>query len=132
AGLRLSQPVEPHGRLRQGDRRYAAAGLLPVRHPLLPFPHQPGPRGPEVEVTSMAEVKEMNRRRRLIHTGPLSAGVLLAALLLVIVNYLGWKYHKRGDWTGSSLYSLSEKSLNVVKGLKKDVRFVVFIPPDQQ
>jgi ABC-type uncharacterized transport system involved in gliding motility auxiliary subunit len=75
---------------------------------------------------------EMNRRRRLIHTGTLSAGVLLAAVLLVIVNYLGWKYHKRGDWTGSSLYSLSEKSLNVVKGLKKDVRFVVFIPPDQQ
>jgi ABC-type uncharacterized transport system involved in gliding motility auxiliary subunit len=71
-------------------------------------------------------------RRQLVKTGTLSAAVLLLAALLLIVNYFGWKYYKRFDWTGSELYSLSEKSRNVLKGLKKDVDFIVFIAPDQQ
>src|SRR6476661_3644152 len=76
----------------------------------------------------MAEVN----RRRLVRTGTLSAGVLLVAALFLIVNYFGWKYFKRFDWTGSQLYSLSEKTRNVLKGLKQDVDFVVFLSPDQQ
>src|SRR5690349_7927989 len=79
----------------------------------------------------MAETTAMNRRR-LIHRGTLSAAALLAAALLLLVNYLGWKYHERFDWTKSSLYSLSEKSTNVLRDLDRDVRFVVFIPPNQQ
>lgn len=71
-------------------------------------------------------------RRRLVHRGTVSAAAVLAAALLVIVNYLGWKYHERFDWTKSSLYSLSEKSTNVLRDLDRDVRFVVFIPPNQQ
>jgi len=71
-------------------------------------------------------------RRQLVKTGTLSAGVLLTAALLLIVNYLGWKYHHRFDWTASSVYSLSEKSRNVVKQLKRDVEFVVFIEPGQE
>ncbi len=68
-------------------------------------------------------------RRWLVRTGTLSAGVLLIAALLVIVNYFGNKYHKRFDWTSSSLYTLSEKSENVVRDLKKDVDFIVFLQP---
>ncbi|HEX9944309.1 MAG TPA: GldG family protein [Thermoanaerobaculia bacterium] len=75
----------------------------------------------------MAEVN----RRQLVRTGTLSAGVLLLAALLVIVNYFGWKYYKRFDWTGSQLYSLSEKTQNVLKGLKRDVEFIVFLSPEQ-
>jgi ABC-type uncharacterized transport system involved in gliding motility auxiliary subunit len=71
-------------------------------------------------------------RRQLVKTGTLSAGVLLLAALLLIVNYFGWKYYKRFDWTSNQLYSLSEKTLNVLEGLKKDVDFVVFLSPDQQ
>ncbi len=70
-------------------------------------------------------------RRQLVRTGTLSAGVLLVAALFLILNYLGWKYHHRFDWTAGSVYSLSEKSHNVVKDLKKDVEFVVFIAPGQ-
>jgi ABC-type uncharacterized transport system involved in gliding motility auxiliary subunit len=69
-------------------------------------------------------------RRQLVRTGTLSASVLLMAALLLIVNYLGWKYHHRADWTGSHLYTLSEKSENVLGQLKRDVRFVVFLAPD--
>jgi ABC-type uncharacterized transport system involved in gliding motility auxiliary subunit len=71
-------------------------------------------------------------RRRLVRTGTLSAGVLLTAALLLIVNYFGWKYFQRFDWTGSQLYSLSEKTENVLKDLQKDVELVVFLSPEQQ
>jgi ABC-type uncharacterized transport system involved in gliding motility auxiliary subunit len=71
-------------------------------------------------------------RRQLVKTGTLSAGVLLLAALLVIVNYFGWKYYKRFDWTSSQLYSLSDKTKNVLKGLDKDIDFIVFMSPEQQ
>ena len=71
-------------------------------------------------------------RRWLIRTGILSAAVLLVAALLAMVNYFGWKYHKRFDWTSSDLYTLSDKSKNVLKDLKRDVEFVVFLPPGDE
>jgi ABC-type uncharacterized transport system involved in gliding motility auxiliary subunit len=71
-------------------------------------------------------------RRQLAKTGTLSAGVLLLAALLVIVNYFGWKYYKRFDWTSSQLYSLSDKTRKVLQGLNKDIDFIVFMSPDQQ
>ncbi len=71
-------------------------------------------------------------RRQLVRTGTLSAAVLLTAALLLIANYFGWKYHKRFDWTGSQLYSLSEKTRNILSELERDVRFVVFLSPEQQ
>lgn len=79
----------------------------------------------------MAE-KTPTDRRQLVRTGTLSAGVLLIAALLLIVNYFGWKYYKRFDWTRSQLYSLSEKTRNVLRDLKQDVDFIVFLSPDQQ
>jgi ABC-type uncharacterized transport system involved in gliding motility auxiliary subunit len=68
-------------------------------------------------------------RRQLVKTGTLSAGVLVTLALLLIVNYLGWKYHHRFDWTASRLYTLSDKSENVLKKLDREVDFVVFIAP---
>lgn len=68
-------------------------------------------------------------RRPWLAGSMLGAGVLLAALLVVAVNYFGWKYHQRFDWTKTQLYSLSEKSLNVVRSLGKDVNVYVFSSP---
>lgn len=59
----------------------------------------------------------------------LGAGVLLVAALLVIVCYLGWKYHWRFDWTETKIYSLSETTENVLDGLEEDVQVTVFITP---
>ena len=70
--------------------------------------------------------------RQLTKTGLLSAGILLVAALLGIVNYFGWKYHKRFDWTSTALYSLSEKSEKVLKGLDHDIQIVVLLSPQKQ
>lgn len=71
-------------------------------------------------------------RRQLVRTGTLSAGVLLVAALFLILNYLGWKYHHRFDWTAGGVYSLSEKSRNVLRDLDRDVEFVVFLTPGDE
>ena len=68
-------------------------------------------------------------RRQVVAASTLGAGALLAFALLVIVNYFGWKYHARTDWTSSRLYTLSEKSLNVIRGLDRDVEAIVFLSP---
>ena len=62
----------------------------------------------------------------------LGAGVMLAIALFVITNYFGWKYHERFDWTQSQLYSLSEKTENVLTELDRDVEVVVFLSPGDE
>lgn len=68
-------------------------------------------------------------RQPLIAGSTLGAGVLLVAALIGLVNYFGYKYHWRWDWTSNQIYTLSEKSLNVLQGLTKDVEAVVFMRP---
>lgn len=80
----------------------------------------------------MANADRTATRRQLVKTGTLSAGVLVTLALLLIVNYLGWKYHHRFDWTKSRLYTLSDKSENVLKKLDREVDFVVFLSPQNE
>jgi ABC-type uncharacterized transport system involved in gliding motility auxiliary subunit len=53
----------------------------------------------------------------------------LAAVLVGMVNWLGYRHYVRGDWTSSKIYSLSDKTKNVLKGIKDDVRVVVLMTP---
>ena len=71
-------------------------------------------------------------RKQVVQSSTLGAGVVIVAALLALVNYFGWKYHERFDWTGSKLYTLSEKSLNVLRALDKDVDAVVFMRPSEE
>ena len=57
------------------------------------------------------------------------AGVLLVLALVGILNYFGMKYYQRWDWTGSKLYSLSEKTLAVLAGLDQEVEVTMFLQP---
>ena len=72
----------------------------------------------------------MVTRRQLIKGSTLGAAALLAAAVLLMVNYLGARHYQRFDWTSSKLYSLSEKTLNLLHGLDEDIEFVVFINPE--
>jgi len=70
-------------------------------------------------------------RKTLVRGSTLGAGVLLALALLVIVNYFGWKYHERFDWTASEIHTLSDKTHNVLATLDQPVEIVVFLTPNQ-
>lgn len=71
-------------------------------------------------------------RRRLTGGSMLGAGVLLAVALIGMVNYFGWKYHVRGDWTSSGLYTLSQRSQQVLDDISEAVDVVVFMRPGDQ
>ena len=74
----------------------------------------------------------MSERRvseRLVKGSTWGAGALLVLALVGIVNYFGMKYYQRFDWTGSKLYSLSEKTGNVLVGLAQDVEVTLFLQP---
>jgi len=64
------------------------------------------------------------RRTRL---GTTAAGIALAAGILVAVNYLSARHWARGDWTRTKIYSLSDPTRKVVKGLTRPVRITVFL-----
>jgi ABC-type uncharacterized transport system involved in gliding motility auxiliary subunit len=71
-------------------------------------------------------------RRQLVAGTTLGAGVLLVVALIALVNYFGFKYYERFDWTSDEIYSLSEKSRAVVEDLDRDVEAVVFMTPSSQ
>jgi ABC-type uncharacterized transport system involved in gliding motility auxiliary subunit len=56
-------------------------------------------------------------------------GIILVAALLVMANWLGYRHYVRGDWTKAKMYSLSDKTLNIVKDIKDDVKITVFMTP---
>ncbi|MEO8275348.1 MAG: GldG family protein [Thermoanaerobaculia bacterium] len=58
----------------------------------------------------------------------LSAGVLLVAALVAIVNYVGMRFYHRFDWTSSQIYSLSEKTGSILAGLDKEIDVTMFLP----
>ena len=72
---------------------------------------------------------EQGMSRGLVKGSTLGAGVLLAVALVVLVNVVSWKYFERFDWTSSRLYTLSEKSLNVLDALDRDIEATVMLGP---
>ena len=68
---------------------------------------------------------------RASRAGASAIGILLAAAMLVGVNYLSVRHWKRGDWTRTKIYSLSETTRKILAGLKKPVRVTVFMTPQK-
>lgn len=71
--------------------------------------------------------------KRSSQLGTNTAILTLAVIaILVVANYLGNQYHKRFDLTTEKLYTLSDQTKTLMKGLKKDVTIVRFAKsPDQ-
>ena len=60
-------------------------------------------------------------------------GLLIAFLaILGLLNYLGYRYHKRFDLTPEGLYTLSDQSKKILNGLQKDVRVIKFDKVEDQ
>ncbi len=51
---------------------------------------------------------------------------LAVLAILAIVNFLGYKHHKRFDWTTEKLYTLSDQTRQIVGGVPKDVKIIRF------
>ncbi|MEM9593538.1 MAG: GldG family protein [Acidobacteriota bacterium] len=62
----------------------------------------------------------------------LGAGVLVVLVLYGMVNYLSTRHYERFDWTGSKLYTLSQKSKNVLAELDRDIDLVVLMNPGSE
>ena len=56
-------------------------------------------------------------------------GIVLAVALTVMVNWLGARHYACADWTTSKIYSLSDKTRNIVGELDEDIRVIVFMTP---
>lgn len=68
---------------------------------------------------------------RSARAGASAIGILLAAALLAGANYLSMRHWKRGDWTRTQIYSLSETTRKILAGLKKPVLVTVFMTPQK-
>lgn len=80
----------------------------------------------------MSDTTRGTRRNAAAEGAFLGAGVLLALALFALVNYLGNRHYARFDWTSSELYTLTEKSKAVVRGLDRDVEAVIFMAPGSE
>lgn len=59
--------------------------------------------------------------------------LIAAAAILIMVNYLAMRHYTRADWTGSGIYTLSDKTAKVVRGLRKEVSLhVLWSQTDQR
>ncbi len=64
---------------------------------------------------------------RSTYRATLAISVALGLGILVLVNFIGSRRYARFDWTTTGRYSLSEKTLNVLKDLKTPVQVTVFM-----
>ena len=71
-------------------------------------------------------------RRQLIQGSTLGVGIGLVLALFAMANYLSLRQYLRFDWTSSSLYSLSEKSIAVARGIDQDIDMVIFLSPSSE
>lgn len=65
--------------------------------------------------------------RRSVYRATVGAAILVGLGILVLVNYVGGRRYVRFDWTRSGLYTLSPKTLSVLKELRTPVSVTVFM-----
>lgn len=69
------------------------------------------------------------RRQAIRYSAAGTAGVVLVIALTVLVNYVAARRYVKADWTSSKVYTLSDKSINIVSDLSEPVEAVVFMVP---
>jgi ABC-type uncharacterized transport system involved in gliding motility auxiliary subunit len=72
------------------------------------------------------ELKHGLRRRSFLYSSNLVLMIALALAILVLLNFLGARHHKRFDFTEARVHSLSDQSITVAKALRRDVQVKSF------
>jgi hypothetical protein len=76
----------------------------------------------------MKEPQDSSRRRAGARLG-VAVQVLLACVLLAAVNYAGYHYYYRGDWSPAQKYKVGELTKSALKRLPSPVKIYVFFSP---
>lgn len=76
----------------------------------------------------MAAPQESSRRRAGIRFG-VTLQILLACVLLGAVNYAGYHYYLRSDWSPAQKYRLGEQTLGLLGQLPAPATVYVFFSP---
>jgi ABC-type uncharacterized transport system involved in gliding motility auxiliary subunit len=72
-------------------------------------------------------------RRRSAQYGANTLLMVVAVVgILGLLNYMGKKHHYRTDFSSGQLYSLSDQTVKIVKGLKNEVDIYLFAKEPQQ
>src|SRR5947209_14512174 len=71
------------------------------------------------------------KARQTQYTAYASVYILVVLAVLAAVNFLANRYDKSYDSTMNKQFSLSDQSIKVVKGLKRDVQFNYFGPQNE-
>lgn len=79
-----------------------------------------------VQSEAKKSVRRRGRRRMASSLNTIIA-VLLAALTLVLVNYLSYRHHWRTDLSRTQFYTLSDKTLSLLDSLTNKIEVVVFL-----
>ena len=76
----------------------------------------------------MKTPQDSSRRRAGIRWG-VGLQIVLATILLGAVNYAGFHYYLRGDWSPNQRYRLSEQTKSLIRNLPEPVNIYVFFSP---
>ena len=69
------------------------------------------------------------RRQAVRYTISGVVAVLLVVALTLLINWLSARRWARADWTTTQIYSLSDKTENILRDLDDEIRVVVFMTP---
>jgi ABC-type uncharacterized transport system involved in gliding motility auxiliary subunit len=72
------------------------------------------------------------RRKRLLSRLNVTAGLVLALVLAVMINMIARNHAMRADWSRAKYYSLSSKSENLLLSLTNRLDVVVFLQQDHE
>ncbi|MBV9390657.1 MAG: GldG family protein [Verrucomicrobia bacterium] len=79
-----------------------------------------------------------NKVSSLVHTGRfriglnVSAQIVIVAIIVLMINYLGFTRYKRWDLSRDNKFALSELTKKALRSLKKSVHIYVFFSPTSQ
>jgi ABC-type uncharacterized transport system involved in gliding motility auxiliary subunit len=77
-------------------------------------------------VLNLSELKQSFRRKSFIYSSNLFLMIILVLGIVVIINVFLARHHYRLDFTEAKLHSLSDKSVQVLKNLDKEVMIRCF------
>lgn len=64
---------------------------------------------------------------RSTHSAMMTTSALLLLAIIGMVNYLAYRHYARLDWTSVGMFTLSPKSVEVIKGLETDIDIYLFL-----